>query len=578
LVLTLAGLAAAAAPPQKGPAAPSASTAQPAAAAAPAPDGGPQTIGQVITQIVGTESALMARLKKYRPLVETYIQNMTLTGDEQVIAVPKSDEYFLGKLDLTAGLTTDSMLPASRGIRGKLRGTLTGALPMRMRYMLDSFAAMALVDRDSFDANRYEFSFAGREFLGETRCAVFEVRPKGRKKSGFIGKIWAEDRGFTIVRFNGANGTLPGALGQEDFHFDSWRVQMGPGVWLPAYIYSEESNLGYGLIKARKARFKAQTRIWGYDAKKVTKDDEFTAIMIDDPNARDRSDVDNGLSPLRNQRRWERHAEDNVLGRLEKARLVAAPSDVDRILETVANNLVVTNNVDIEPPARVRVVLTSPLETFAIGHTIMLSRGLIDVLPDEGTLAAMLAHELAHMVLGHMPVDTKYSFADRMMIDDTELLESFRFRRNPAEEQAADKKAIEMLRRSPYGDKLAAAGLFLRQMEERADVLPRLIRPHFGDKLASSGNVVRFSELLTQSPALEKKRLDQIAALPLGGRIYMDPWSGRIELAKSQPVPIVAVREKMPFEVTPFHPHLGYLDRSREALAARAAAPDNESK
>ncbi len=79
---------------------------------------------------------------------------------------------------------------------------------MRMRYMLESFAAMALLDRNSFDANKYEFRFVRREFLGETRCVVFEVRPQGKKKSGFIGRIWAEDRDFTIVRFNGANGTL----------------------------------------------------------------------------------------------------------------------------------------------------------------------------------------------------------------------------------------------------------------------------------------------------------------------------------------------------------------------------------
>jgi hypothetical protein len=45
------------------------------------------------------------------------------------------------------------------------------------------------------------------------------------------------------------------------------------------------------------------------------------------------------------------------------------------------------------------VLLTTPLESFVVGRTIILSRGLLDVLPDEATLAAVLAHELAHIVL-----------------------------------------------------------------------------------------------------------------------------------------------------------------------------------
>src|SRR5207244_6109737 len=61
-----------------------------------------------------------------------------------------------------------------------------------------------------------------------------------------------------------------------------------------------------------------------------------------------------------------------------------------------SNNLEVTNNLDIQPEVRCRVLLTSTLESFTIGHTIVLSRGLIDVLPDEASLATMVAHELGH--------------------------------------------------------------------------------------------------------------------------------------------------------------------------------------
>src|SRR2546429_7366681 len=88
-----------------------------------------------------------------------------------------------------------------------------------------------------------------------------------------------------------------------------------------------------------------------------------------------------------------------------------------KILEGVLNNLEVSNGLDIQPQVRCRVLVTSTFESYAIGHTIVLSRGLLDVLPDEASLAAILAHELAHVVLGHR-MDTQFAFFDRLRFDE----------------------------------------------------------------------------------------------------------------------------------------------------------------
>jgi hypothetical protein len=64
------------------------------------------------------------------------------------------------------------------------------------------------------------------------------------------------------------------------------------------------------------------------------------------------------------------------------------------------------------------------------------------------------------------------------------------------------------------------------------------------------------SGLLASAPQLEPKRTDQIAALPLGGRIKLDPWTDQVEMAKAKPVALVSAKEKMPFEITPFFPYL----------------------
>ena len=116
-----------------------------------------------------------------------------------------------------------------------------------------------------------------------------------------------------------------------------------------------------------------------------------------------------------------------------------------RFSRRVVNNIEVTNNLDIEPEIRCRVLMTSTLESFTIGHTIVLSRGLVDVLPDEASLATVLAHGLAHVVLGHR-IDTQFAFFDRMLFDEKDTFRHFGFARTPAEEQAANEKGAELLK------------------------------------------------------------------------------------------------------------------------------------
>ena len=150
--------------------------------------------------------------------------------------------------------------------------------------------------------------------------------------------------------------------------------------------------------------------------------------------------------------------------------LLAPEGDVDKILQTVVNNIEITNNIELPRPVRTRVLTTSPLETFSVGNTIVVSRGLIDVLPDEGSLAMVLSHELAHIVLGHN-LGSQYAFNDRMLFSDEGTYQNLGFKHIPEEETAADKKAIEMLKASPYAQKLETAGLFIKALQARAPQL-----------------------------------------------------------------------------------------------------------
>jgi hypothetical protein len=550
------------------PAATNTPTAPAQSAAAPQPPAG-TTLNEVLDHVVQREHLFMAQMRHMHPMVETYLQN--LKNDDTGNVIPVKDQYYLGRLDMSDG-PEDVSFVGQPGFGRRIVHKLTGIYSLHFLPM--GFAQMVLLDTD-FQKKYYNFTFVRREFLGEIRCLVIDVQPKeGQKVARFMGRIWVEDQDYNIVRFNGTYYPQPKM--NFFFHFDSWRLNMRPGTWLPAYIYSEESNLKTGLSKT--LHFKAQTRLWGYDLKGLGKSEEFTQILIDSPQSvQDQSDAAADATPVMAERMWEKQAEENVVERITKIGLLAPPGEVDKIMGTVVNNLLLTNNIDLQGDFHCRVLLTSPLESFTIGHTIVISRGLLDVLPDEASLAMVLSHELSHIVLGHR-LDTKLAFNDKMFFPDEESFQRLDFKRNTADEEAADTKALELLKNSPYKEKLGNAGLFLKALEQKAPDLPNLIRPHLGNSFAG-GKSIRMSSLLNAAPALDQKKLDQIAALPLGGRIKVDPWSDRVELSKAKPVALTSAREKMEFEITPFFPYLTRLSTgSAEKVALTTTAPSAPSQ
>ena len=173
----------------------------------------------------------------------------------------------------------------------------------------------------------------------------------------------------------------------------------------------------------------------------------------------------------------------------------------------------------------------------------------------------IMAHELAHIVLGHTlsTLDSQYAFHHRMLIPGDELLSRLSFRRDQREEKDANRKAVELLSNSPYKDKLGDAGLFLRALAAAAPHEPNLVGAHLGNRLFQASRVPRMAELMKRAPDLEPGRLDQIAALPLGARIVIDSWSDSIELAQNKPIALLSAREKKPFEITPLFPYLTRL-------------------
>jgi hypothetical protein len=527
------------------------------AAAAPRPADQPRTVEEVIDRVIVNENHLNQEVRKFSPLVETYIQN--LKPDKELGYTPAGDKYFLGRADFSKGVNLVSLTDADTKGK-KIFSGIGNFFSFAMQYLPDGFLQMIFIDTNGFDKQHYKFDYVRREFLGEVRCLVFDVTPEAKAGKGrFLGRIWVEDQDFHIVRFNGAYG----GSGHTSwyFHFDSWRTNAQPGLWLPSFVYSEEKDLHYALTK--KLDFKAQTRLWGYNVGHAGQEQELSKILVEG-SVQDDSKTANDLTPVQAQRSWDRQAEENVADRLQRIGLMAPKGEVDKVLETVVNNLEVTNNLDIDPEVHCRVLMTTTLESFTLGHTVVLSRGLIDVLPDEASLATVIAHELGHVILGHR-MDTTYAFFDQLLVDDKETFRHFGFARTNEEEQAASAKAVELLNNSPYKTQLANAALFLSALQARQKEIPNLIAAHLGDKVVTIADIK--TSVATTAPASAttaatapnadpKKGSQAIAALPIGGRVKLDVWYDRLELIKSKPIGTVAEREKMPFEVTPFMPYL----------------------
>jgi hypothetical protein len=517
------------------------------------PDGKASALDKVVEQIIQREQNEITAFALYKPIVETYIQQ--LKPNKEVGFLPDHDAYFIGQADLARGVAVRSMLPRVGGVLGVF------GPPSEEPWNAGGFLQMIYIDRDHFDRGHYEFHYAGRDFLGEVRCLMFDLTPAHKSGKGrFEGRIWVEDHDYTIVRFSGVY-----VHDKLMTHFDSWRLNAQPDLWLPAYVFIEELK-----PKAMELpRFKAQTYFWAYSPTAASHEDEFSDLVIEGDNkqVQDDSDREHDRSPIQEEREFEREGEDNAIDTLVRAGLIAPEGDVDKVLDTVLNNLEVTNHLDIDPEPRCRVILTSNIELFAIGHTIVLSRGLLDVLPDEPTLAVMLAQALSEAMASKGAIN-QYGFSDVLQTPSDQALKKFSFKESQEDWQATGVKALEIIGNSPYRSNLGTAALFLQQLSEESKLLPHLIGPHLGNE------VYPIAALVNSGPRLEADKIDQIAALPMGSRVKLDPWNDTIEITKAAPVKLLSAREKMPFEVTPFMP---YLTRYRDAIAAGNSAQANVS-
>ena len=511
----------------------------------------------LVERAVGREKVLIKAIQQRTPLVETYIQDTR--PDVKLYEVPVDDQYMLSRVDFGKGFFDKEYSPRSEAKHGWFKGSfgaitgLTRALGLeKFTYSPTGFMQMMFVDPSGFDQQHYVFSFVRREFLGSVRTWVFDVHPKAdvRGMGRFYGRIWIEDQDGNVVRFN---GTYTGPTSEDSskyyFHFDSWRMNVQPGIWLPVAVYVEETHRVD--TEQKSLGLKAQTHFWGYSLKLPTRDSENVSVKVDD--AVDQSDDSQDVGPLQASRMWITQAENNVIDRLVEAGLVAplTPGGYeDKVLGQIVINLVVPNNLAFTDQIHCRVLLTDTVETTTVGNTILVSKGLLDSLPNEPAIASVIAMELAHIALGHH-IDTRYAFNDRLLFPDESTFQRIDMYHSDVDNATAAKKAMEYLNASMYKDQLPLAGLYYEELMDRGKELKALNTPKLGDSLLKPDGTPWMADLEHMAPKINWDDLAQTPALPLGSWLKTDPWDDKVHMLNAKRYAPMNARDKMPFEVTP---------------------------
>jgi hypothetical protein len=531
----------------------------------------------LVQKAVDREKVLIKEIQQRTPLVETYIQDTR--PDVKLYQVPVEDQYMLSRVDFGKVFYDRTYTPRSDAKKGGwFKGSLasitglTKALGLeKFTYNPNGFMQMMFIDPSGFDTQHYDFSYVRREFLGTVRTWVFDVHPKVNGQGRFYGRIWVEDQVGNVVRFN---GTYTHSSSEDSskyyFHFDSWRLNVQPGVWLPVAIYVEETERVEG---QKSVGLKAQTHFWGYSLKLPTRDSENVSVKVDD--AVDKSDDSQDVGPLQASRMWITQAENNVIDRLVEAGLVAPSTPggyEDKVLGQIVINLIVPNNLAFTDQIHCRVLLSDTVETTTVGNTILISKGLLDSLPSEEAIASVLSMELAHIALGHH-IDTRYAFNDRLLFPDESTFQRIDMYHSDVDNTTAAKKAMEYLQASMYKDKLPSAGLYYAQLVERGKVLKALNSPKLGDSLLKTDGTPWMADLQHQAPALNWDDLTQTAALPLGSWLKTDPWDDKIHMIDAKRYAPMNARDKMPFEVTPVFYKLQRYDEAAAAQGAPGTEP-----
>ncbi len=458
---------------------------------------------QLGQRIFAGERNMIAGLRDTSPVLETYLQSLWPNAKES----PIDDAYFLSTINFKRDLS--SLGHSRRGYQTFLFGGIPASRKVRLnngtKWALspDGYLDMMFVDIEDFDADTYDLKYLQKDTWGRTSCLIFSVAPKNTRRGGqFKGQIWVETSNFKIIRIEGTFTVSPLSFLKRQvggkvplyFSFESVREEVAPGYWLPSYTYFDENRRWQDIYHNGETDFhyRGHIFIWGYK----NTNPETVAKGGDDSD---------------------------VILRLEKDKLLASPGPVEQRLNAIARQILVASDIHL-PDIRCRVLLTTPIEIFSVGDTIVLSRGLLNILPDESVIAVLLAREIANLTMGGIRIRPKTLFHGSLFHETgTKDFEGLGIYESSEEDAAAWKNALVLANRAGYSNGIGYTSLFFAQLVQHSKQIPNLVQARFGRDVLDMWKMASVFQTAYGSTNVARPLL-------LRGKYVIDSWSDGIDV------------------------------------------------
>jgi len=438
---------------------------------------------------------------------------------------------------------------------GRIVTTSAGDLPSHVEELLSP--------DPHFDAGHYVLRFLRHDSVNGMPVSIYETHPRGNE-DGFQGQV-ALDRDGVVWQYIGSRGAVDSLLtrwsGQwrrRHFVYSGWRTRLrGAPIYTTDVFIQQIPSANSPSDFSRRGRM----RLWNYGKTRAEQARaELQVVQGDDrPNGRAL-----GFSPDENERRWMRDVENYVLDVLTREGYLAPEGTFETSVcgQVISNLLAVARLAEpLDPQVRCRVLLSSRLDLRLLGHTMLISIGCLDTAGDEATVATILAHGLAEMVMKPTPITAKVAFVKRPALELLGALET-----KATDEEPVNREALALLSKSLYAPKLYQAGLFLDAVNDVAPRLSTLVPRAFVEHVGDQAGLLRQSEWMRRRPVYDPLREGHFSALPLGSRVAVNRETNRVDLLHAPLVPMIGKS----FGVVP--PYPSNSDEVGASIASRATS------
>ena len=460
-------------------------------------EGARWTSEKLAERIFNGEQITIAQVSKRAPMVETYIQSLDPEKTPEGLI---DDAYFLGRATLDPDSHQRSRLqlltPEKKEGVPQIRVNTGDRWPL---YPV-GYVEMLFADVADFDSDHYSLRYAGAESLGGKMFLRVEVRPLDPQKSGrFLGDIWVDSTSFRIARIAGTfspkrlgfaskylNASGISQLGLY-FHFESWRQEVSPGIWVPSYTYfDEQRSAGSGNL-ATGFHLRGHVWVWGYQT----------------------TEIGRAATKLPTSRTG-----------LEESGILASPGQVELAMNGIVEELERANGITSRAIG-CRVLLTSPAEIFSIEDTVFVSRGLLNLVPNQSVLAALIAREIANFVPGDSPAKQGIQLTP---LQAEPTADSSNVRMQHSGQVDANERMLLLLKNTQYVSAVDELEAFFASLVLYSRRVPHLIKPLFGSSLL---------EQARRQPGVSRPLPAHLATskaqkLELRGEYGVDSWANQI--------------------------------------------------